>query len=138
MTFTCLNVKNRRVAVVAAGVVSPLGFGWDETVVSLRAARDCITPVSRFSVGQCRCKTAGQVADERLLEHANGKRHHRLHRASHMMITALAELVGQDRGFKPEFSVIGTTSGGMSFGENYYRSLYRHDGLRESPRWIAN
>ena len=42
--------------VVAAGVVSPLGFGLPETLASLRAAKDCITPVARFSVAQCRCK----------------------------------------------------------------------------------
>ena len=39
MVFDALNVTNRRVAVVAAGVVSPLGFGLEETLDSLRAGR---------------------------------------------------------------------------------------------------
>jgi 3-oxoacyl-[acyl-carrier-protein] synthase II len=131
--------KNIRVAVVAAGIVSPLGFGLNETVNSLRAARDCVTPVTRFSVGQCRCKTAGQVPDERLLgrERKEG-RARRLHRASHLMIHALQEAFSQDRQFEPELAVIGTTSGGMSYGEDYYRSLHRHGDLRHSPAWIAN
>ena len=108
------NGKNIRVAVVAAGVVSPLGFGLNETLDSLRAARDCITPVTRFSVAQCRCKTAGQVSDERLLDRErNGGRGGALHRASHMMIWALREMLHQDRQFKPQLTVIGTTSGGM-------------------------
>jgi 3-oxoacyl-[acyl-carrier-protein] synthase II len=129
-----------RVAVVAAGVVSPLGFGLEETFHSLQTARDCITPVTRFPVEQCRCKTAGQIADERLLaESVNGKKpRHRVHRAAQMLICALGEALSQDRQFRPELTVIGTTSGGMSFGEDYYRSLHRHRDKRHAPAWIAN
>jgi len=128
-----------RVAVVAAGVISPLGFGLGETLDSLRAARDCVTALARFSVAQCRCKTAGQVPDERLLaERRKGARPQRFHRAAHMMIRALAEALRQDAKFKPELTVIGTTSGGMSYGEDYFRSLHQHGDLRRSPTWIAN
>src|SRR5438045_9023107 len=71
-----------RVAVVAAGVVSPLGFGLAETLNSLRRAKDCITSVTRFSVADCRCKTAGQISDERLFAGLNKKpRAKRLHRS---------------------------------------------------------
>jgi 3-oxoacyl-[acyl-carrier-protein] synthase II len=128
-----------RVAVVAAGVVSPLGFGLSETLDSLRGARDCITRVTRFPVAECRCKTAGQVSDERLFDgRRDASRTQRLHRTSHMMIQALGEAVRQGPEFKPELTIIGTTSGGMSNGEDYYRSLYRHGNLRHSPTWIAN
>lgn len=128
-----------RVAVVAAGVVSPLGFGLDETLNSLRSATDCVTPVTHFDVTNCRCKSAAQVPDQRLFgHHRDGRRHARLHRASHMMITAVAELFERDPEFKPELTAIGTTSGGMSFGEDYYRALQRHQTLRRSPEWIAN
>jgi 3-oxoacyl-[acyl-carrier-protein] synthase II len=135
------NRKNTRarVAVVAAGVVSPLGFGLTETLDSLRNSRNCISPVTRFSVGQCRCKTAGQVSDDRLLAtQAEAPRSRRLHRASHMMIQALAEVVAQEPQFEPELTVIGTTSGGMSYGEHYYRSLQQAGDLRHAPTWIAN
>jgi 3-oxoacyl-[acyl-carrier-protein] synthase II len=134
---SCANGK-ARVAVVAAGVVSPLGFGLNETLDSLRKARDCVTPVTRFSVAQCRCKTAGQVPDERLLNKQRDTRAQRLHRASHMMIEALQEALTHEPQFKPELTIIGTTSGGMSYGEDYYRSLHRHESLRHSPAWIAN
>jgi 3-oxoacyl-[acyl-carrier-protein] synthase II len=128
-----------RVAVVAAGVVSPLGFGLAETLDSLRQARDCVTAVTRFSVAQCRCKTAGQVPDDRLLAGSNKDlRAKRLHRASHLMIQALGEVASQAPEFKPELTVIGTTSGGMSYGEHYYRSLVRAGNLRHAPTWIAN
>jgi 3-oxoacyl-[acyl-carrier-protein] synthase II len=128
-----------RVAITAAGVVSPLGFGLAETLESLRSARDCVTPIMRFSVAQCRCKTAGQVADARLLANRVESVHSaRLHRASHMMIQALQEVVAQQPEFEPELIVIGTTSGGMSDGERYYRSLQRAGDLRHAPTWIAN
>ena len=127
------------VAVVAAGVVSPLGFGLTETLDSLRSSRDCVSPVTRFSVAQCRCKTAGQVSDDRLLAgRGKARRSRRLHRASHMMIHALKEVLVQEPRFEPELTVIGTTSGGMSYGEHYYRSLRQAGDLRRAPTWIAN
>ncbi len=133
--------KRRRVAIVAAGVVSPLGVGLGATLAALREARDCVTPVLRFPVEQCRCTTAGQVSDEWLAAAAppNDRKAHRLHRVSRMMILALRELLGQAPEFRPELAVVGTTSGGMSFGEQYYRALQRPDTrARQVPAWIAN
>src|SRR5216117_1304578 len=128
-----------RVSVTAAGVISPLGFGLAETLESLCSAQDCVTPVMCFSVTQCRCKTAGQVSDSRLLaSDAQIPRSGRLHRASHMMIEALQELLTQQPEFEPELTVVGTTSGGMSYGERYYRSLNRAGDLLHAPTWIAN
>jgi len=138
--FDDLDVKTARsrVAVVATGVISPLGFGLDETLGALRASADCVSPVTRFDVTKCRCQTAGQIPDGRLAQCGNGRKNQRLHRASRVMIAVLDEMLGQDPGFKPELTVIGTTSGGMSFGEDYYRALHGHQELRHSPGWIAN
>lgn len=125
---------------VAAGVVSPLGLGLAQTLESLRLGRDCVTEISRFPVDRSRCKSAGQIADQRLFEasQVGGRRGKRLHRASHMVIAALREALAQDSVFKPDATVFGTTSGGMSFGEDYYRALYHHSSLRQTPRLIAN
>ncbi len=127
----------RRVAIVGAGVVSPLGPGWVETAEALRSGRDCISEITAFSVEDCRCKTAGQVPDE-WLNGESGPRARRLHRVSRMMIAALREALAQAPDFKPELTVVGTTSGGMSFGEEYYRALQRGGSLRHSPSLIAN
>jgi 3-oxoacyl-[acyl-carrier-protein] synthase II len=56
-----------------------------------------------------------------------------------MTIAALTDLLKQAPGFIPQLTVVGTTSGGMSFGEQYYRSL-QQPGSRatHTPRWIAN
>src|SRR5205823_13336239 len=115
-------------------VVRPLVLGLSETLASLGEVRDCVTRVTRFSVAECRCKTAGQVADERLInDQPEAGRARRLHRASFMMIYALKEALAQEPRFKPELTVVGTTSVGMSYGEDCYRSLYRRDILRDSP-----
>ncbi|MDQ6809748.1 MAG: beta-ketoacyl-[acyl-carrier-protein] synthase family protein [Verrucomicrobiota bacterium] len=129
----------RRVAIVAAGVVSPLGFGLPETTAALAEARDCITPVTRFSVRDCRCKTAGQIPDERLkAESSSGSRPERLHRAAQMMIVALGEALAMAPGFVPQLTVVGTTSGGMTFGEEYYRSVKSGVGSSRTASLIAN
>ena len=127
-----------RVAIVAAGIVSPFGCGLNETLGSLRANKDCVSPVTQFDVTQCRSKAAGQVRDDWLDSTRNGNKSDRVHRATKMMITALDQLCRQDSTFKPELTVIGTTSGGMSFGQDYYRALHRHSELRHSPAWVAN
>jgi len=127
-----------RVAIVAAGIVSPLGFGLDETLSGLKSNKDCVLPVSRFDTAACRSKTAGQVLDDRLNQQLRSRKHRRLHRASRIVTAALEELRVQDPDFEPELTVVGTTSGGMSFGQDYYRALHRHNGLRKSPEWIAN
>ena len=125
-----------RVAVVAAGIVSPLGFGLDETLAALREGRDCVSAITRFPVEHCRCQTAGQVSDARL-DGAGGPRlrSERLHRVAQMMILALGEALAQAPGFQPELSIVGTTSGGMTFGEEYYRGL---KGGRISARRAAS
>jgi 3-oxoacyl-[acyl-carrier-protein] synthase II len=124
-----------RVAIVATGIVSPLGFGSNETLTALREGRDCVSPVTRFPVEHCRCKTAGQVSDARLTGVGKPQlRSERLHRVAHMMILALGEALAEAPDFQPELSVVGTTSGGMSFGEEYYRGL---QGGRTSMRGAA-
>jgi 3-oxoacyl-[acyl-carrier-protein] synthase II len=129
-----------RVAVVAAGIVSPLGIGLEENLASLRAAKDCVSPVISFPVDRCRSKTAGQVLDAALVGANTHTRHpERLHRVARMMILALKEALAQAGDFKPELTVVGTTSGGMTFGEQYYRSLQTNgSSSRHAPSLIAN
>jgi 3-oxoacyl-[acyl-carrier-protein] synthase II len=134
--------QNRaRVAVVGAGIVSPLGFGLVETFGALRDAKDCVTPVTMFPVDRTRCKTAGQVEDERLAAADEHFASHpeRLHRVARMMILALKEALDQAGDFQPELTVVGTTSGGMTFGEQYYRGLKNgHAAKLHAPTLIAN
>lgn len=54
------------------------------------------------------------------------------------MIAAAREALAQDAGFVPELAVIGTTSGGMSFGEQYFRAQVAKAKPRERAAWLAN
>lgn len=128
----------RRVAITALGVVSPLGFGAAETEEALRSGRDCVTPVGaeRFDVSRCRAKTAGQVGELPVAECRLAI--DRLHPASRMMIAAVRELAEADAGFQPELAVIGTTSGGMSFGEAFFRAELEKRRARDRAAWLAN
>jgi 3-oxoacyl-[acyl-carrier-protein] synthase II len=55
-----------------------------------------------------------------------------------MMIVALEEALRQAPGFTPELTVVGTTSGGMTFGEEYYRAVHANARLRDAASLIAN
>jgi 3-oxoacyl-[acyl-carrier-protein] synthase II len=115
-------------------------LGLEETLRSLLEAKDCVTPVTSFPVDRCRCQSAGQVADA-WLGAADGLHEHpeRLHRAARMMILALKEAIQLASDFQPELTVVGTTSGGMTFGEQYYRGLKnRGTSARQAPTLIAN
>jgi len=135
--------KLHRVAVTAAGVASPLGHGLEETARSLREGRDGVSAVTRFDVSKTRCKTAGQLfhAGAENGETETGSRRRgasRLHPASVFMIEAARELQAMDPGFRPELTVIGTTSGGMSFGEAFYKAQVEKRRPRQRAMWLAN
>ncbi len=125
----------RRVAVTALGIVSPLGLGAGETLAALREGRDCVSAVTAFDTAKCRAKTAGQVA---ALADDGTRQSRRLHRAGHMMIRALRELRAGDAAFTPECMVLGTTSGGMSYGEQFYRAQVQHTRPPKRAAWLAN
>ncbi|MEO6739681.1 MAG: beta-ketoacyl-[acyl-carrier-protein] synthase family protein, partial [Chthoniobacteraceae bacterium] len=125
----------RRVAVTAMGIISPLGRGLAATEAALREGRDCVSAVTAFDTTKCRSKMAGQVSS--LTEPAS-KMEARLHRASHMMIHAVREMLAGDPAFVPDALVIGTTSGGMSFGEQFYRAQVSGTRIPARAALIAN
>jgi len=127
----------QRVAITAMGVVSPLGNGVSETTAALREGRDCVAAVDRFDVSRTRAKTAGQVCGFDANE-PGGRKSRRLHPAGLMMIAAAKEAQTTDPQFQPEFAIIGTTSGGMSFGEQFFRSQIARQKPRERAAWLAN
>ena len=119
-----MRVPFPRIAISGFGCVSPLGVGLRSTVENLRHSRDSVSPVRLFPVDKCLAKTAGQV-DENLREVATSilARSKRWTRAAQMILVAMAEALASKPRFIPDCVVIGTTSGGMSLGEQFYRSL---------------
>ena len=142
------NPASRRVAITALGVVSPLGLGAAENARALREGRDCVTAVTGFDVSKTRCKTAGQVGEmpnDGIRGSAGSQRRNgdnrmtrKLHPASRLLIAAAREAQAQDGGVVPELCVIGTTSGGMSYGEQFFRAQVAQVRPRERAAWVAN
>lgn len=135
--------RPRRVIVTAAGIISPLGLGLEQTAEALRAGRDSVTEMTAFDVSQTRSHTAGQVQKWPGLSREEARENPaRLHPAGRMMIAAAQELQRGDPGFTPEAAVVGTTSGGMTYGETFYRRLLEQDAAtgrhRSRAAWLAN
>lgn len=133
------NESCTEVVITAIGVVSPLGRNYQETAAALKEGKDCATPMGRFEVNKCRCQTAAQIPDQWLEVCAEWDRDaSRLHRASKMGMIAIQELAAHDPEFCPELAIIGTTSGGMSFGEDFFRAIVANASQKHAASLLAN
>jgi 3-oxoacyl-[acyl-carrier-protein] synthase II len=131
--------RTSRVFVTGLGVVSPLGPDSRSNLESLLDARDAVARVESFDVSRTRCKTAGQIPDWWLKDAFSQRRNFsRLHRSARMVAMALREARESAKGVSPELMVVGTTSGGMSFGETYYRRLLATQSRKDFARLVGN
>ncbi len=114
-----------RVVVTGAGVVSALGIGWKPNAEGFRAGRAAFGPVSLFDVTRQRVKTAAQVElPSALPPNRLTPRHlQRFDRAAAMLLLASHEAWEQTawNGSGQVQFVLGTTAGGMTLGEEYFK-----------------
>jgi 3-oxoacyl-[acyl-carrier-protein] synthase II len=129
--------KMQRVFITGYGIVSPLGGDNADNLKNLRNGTDCVSPVTTFDVSKTRCRTAGQVSDDWLKEPVTRK-NRRLDRSSLMMLQATREAVRTAGRISPEMMVISTSSGGMSNGERFYRSLVEPAKRAGAAQVVAN
>jgi 3-oxoacyl-[acyl-carrier-protein] synthase II len=128
-----------RVLVTGLGVVSPLGSDTSANLRSLLEAQDSVTSVGGFDVSKTRCKTAGQIPDEWLESTLpKGRIFQRLHRGARMATLALREACESAKGSSPELMVVGTTGGGMSYGELFYRRLLATNSRKGFAELVGN
>lgn len=120
-----LSAAAPRVVITGAGIVTALGLDWKSNAEGFRSGRTAFRPVTLFDVSQQRVKTAAEADLPTNLPptHLSGRETARLDRASKLLLLAAHEAWTQS-GWEASESlplVLGTTSGGMSSGEAYYR-----------------
>ena len=125
-----------RVVVTGAGIVTALGAGWKKNATGFREGRIAIRPVTLFDASRQRVKVAAEVdlPDELPRTRLTQRHLHRMDRAGKLLLLAANEAWLQS-GWEPSEHlpiVLGTTSGGMSLGQLYYRqaidSPHHHRG----------
>jgi 3-oxoacyl-[acyl-carrier-protein] synthase II len=114
-----------RVVVTGAGIISSLGHGWEENARGFQSGRSNFQPVRLFDVGRQRVKVGAQVElPEKLPSSRLSQRQtERLDRAGRMLLLAAHEAwqeAGWDAGSDMAV-ILGTTGGGMTAGEAYFR-----------------
>lgn len=114
-----------RVVITGAGIVTALGIGWKPNAEGFRAGRRAFRPVSLFDVSRQRVKTAAEVDLPATLPptQLSPRQAARLDRAGAMLLLAAHEASQQSQ-LQPNGDlpmIFGTTAGGMSLGEAYFR-----------------
>ncbi len=127
------------VAITGLGCVSPLGCEVRETEAALRRGQDGIREVGLFSTERFRSSSAGLVPPEVSARagaiFSNSKT---WSRAAQMLLVATDAALAGRRDFSPEIVVTATTSGGMDFGEKFFRGLSGEMSPRTARRWVRS
>ncbi len=123
------------IAITGAGIVSPLGRGWQANEQSLAADRTAFKPVELFDTREFISKTAGVVdlPTENLFQRIPAHKQVYFDRGTRMLLMAIREALAQAGREDMEgidAMVIGTSAGAMSLGESYFEHA-RHDAGRD-------
>lgn len=115
--------QTSRVVITGAGIVTAYGCGWEANEKGFRSGTPAFKPVSLFDVSGQRVKTAGEVTlPARLPKTRLGSRTTaRMERAAKLLLLAADEAIRQADLHQPRCPVVlGTTSAGMTLGQDYY------------------
>jgi 3-oxoacyl-[acyl-carrier-protein] synthase II len=123
------NGQGARVVITGAGIITALGRGWKANAEGFRSGRVAIRPVTLFDVSRQRVTTAAEIdlPKELPVGLLQPREVRRLDRAAKMLLIATAEAWNQS-GWAPSEDlplVLGTTSAGMTLGQDYYRQAAR-------------
>jgi 3-oxoacyl-[acyl-carrier-protein] synthase II len=116
----------RRVVVTGAGIITAYGPGWELNAEGFRWGRTAFKPVTLFDVSRQRVQKAAQaeVPSSFPCARLGRRKASRLERAAKLLFCAADEAVRQ-AGWPQQIAtplVLGTTSGGMARGEEFFRA----------------
>ena len=133
-----------RVVITGAGLVTALGLGWRANADGFRHGRSAVRPVTLFDVSRQRARHAAEVDLPADLPPVPISRRTalRLERAARMLLwagweaTTQAHWHGSD---DPTPIILGTTSGGMTLGEDYFRAAVTQPrARRDQPTRVVH
>ena len=125
------------VAISGFGCACSLGFHVQSVSEALRAAVSPVRPVDLFSVEGCQASTAAQFPSSPAgLASAIHRPSRRWSRAAQANLVVLSEALGNHTDFQPDLVIVGTTSGGMDFGEAFYRRTVQGGNLESASRRV--
>ena len=105
------------------GCVSALGEGLGATLRALRKGEDPSREPTFFSIEGCLGRRAAELSDPEVRSVlARYPEAQRWHRVTRMLMCAMDEALEGAEGFSPQRAIFGTTSGGMSCGESFFRA----------------
>lgn len=114
-----------RVVITGAGILTALGQGWEANARGFRAGTPAFGPVTLFDVSRQRTIFAAEarLPHELPPNRLSRAQSRRADRASRLLLWAANEALDQCQWKPPHAApiVLGTTSGGMTSGEDYYR-----------------
>ena len=132
-----------RVVVTGAGIVTALGVGWKKNSEGFREGRCAIREVNLFDVSRQRSKIAAiaELPAELPPTRLTPRHSRRIDRAAKLLLLAAHEAWNQS-GWTPSENlplVLGTTSGGMMFGEAYLKhALNRPKSQRQQASRVVH
>ncbi|WP_395743096.1 beta-ketoacyl-[acyl-carrier-protein] synthase family protein [Prosthecobacter sp.] len=130
MTFP----PGQNITITGAGIISPLGMGWQANERSMAADRTAFRPVDLFDTRELIAKTAGVVnlPAENLFHRISAHKQPYIDRGTRMLLLAVREALaqaGRENMEGIDAMVIGTSAGAMPLGEAYFEHA-QHDAGR--------
>ena len=121
----------RRVVVTGVGIITAYGAGWEKNAEGFRWGRTTFTPITLFDASRQRVQKAAQVdlPQSLPLGRLSRRKAYRLERAAKLLFCAAGEAF-QQAAWTQQIAaplVLGTTSGGMTRGEEFFRAANSPD-----------